>query len=567
MENMVHDVQNHHQKEGEDAAGPLAKLPIEWLVQVIYWLPTQYIFTIMCVNREWECACRYVIKWRESLKVSCRPLERKSAFIILLDTVGWNRERAKQVLSSLRQMRNLIHFTDRTEVAPATRNDWLQEIAIQNAASLKSVNRRKLPDDGSVVYKRLKRLDCSTFDAGTAARLCPGMENLLVTSSVLGPNSPPLPSLKVLTVHCADNAMPLFLEKNAASLENIWTFLELPACCFPKLKVLRTGCLPGEAQVPSLQTLSLDADALPDGETPADFFLNKMTKFSVNVDHLGQGSLSQAVTRISAMENLTSLYIHIKCDPPHHPVSDLFANMHLLKDVTIIIGRSFHKPDLFLPAATWASSLFTNNPGLRDLQLRGIPVTDNDLTVCSRLTNLHKVNLGKDKDHGFTVTGILSLLRGGSCNIIANLSLTTDTNSVDIIDSEIKDMAKERSVSFTRKVHERSSPIKIRFLHGPNAPPVADGQVPPLEEVIGTQINAIMTRQGCYDDEWMITKARGSLANSFLSIPESKYRADRKTSLMISGRLNVVQEEMVFFVERRNVTVQVMPISVSYSIT
>jgi hypothetical protein len=551
-----------------DARGPLAKLPIEWLVQVIYWLPTQFIFTIMCVNREWECACRYVLKWRESLEVSCRPGDVKSHHLVLLNPKDWNEERAAQILSSLKLMENLTHVSDFTDGATSPiRKDWLQAIAVQNALTLVSMKRHQLPDDGSVMYKKLKKLDCATFDATSAGRLCPVLQNLRITRRVLGQNYSPLPSLKVVTTHWGKEGIPQFLGKSAASLETI-SFKQLPACRFPKLKVLTTDNLPQESQVPSLQSLALHSTTLPDDQNPSNFFLNKLIQISVTVNNLEQASLSQAITWLSAMENMTSLFLQIKCNPPQDPVPDLFANMHRLKKVSISIGPSSDEPGRFLPAQGWASSLFTKNHNLSDLFLRGIPVTDEDLVLCSRLRNLTKVNLGNNEDHGFTVTGIIALLRGASRTRIAEFFFTMDQNRLHIIDSEIKEMEKERSVSFTREVRGRFSPFSIRFQHGPHLPHVVtgDGPVPSFEETIQTQIKAIMTRQRRGDDEWMITKARGSLADSFLSIPESHYVAETYTRPNFSVKMNVVQEEMVFFLERRNVPGQLIPIAASYCI-
>jgi hypothetical protein len=574
MENMVHDgVQNYHQKEGEEAAGPLAKLPIEWLVQVIYWLPTQFIFTIMCVNREWECACRYVIKWRKSLEVTFqrRSWPAASVFTIRLqcNAKSWNKERAGQVRSSLRQMRNLIHFADHTGFTgyKAIRRGWLHEITFQNAASLKFLKHHRLFDDGFVTYSKLMELQCSFFDATSAARLCPRLENLTVFVKVLSPHSPPLPSLKVVTTRHSEDGIPLFLEKNATSLEEI-RFDRLPAFRFPKLKILKTRFLPDAFHVPSLQSVIWSTAVVPDSETPADFFLDKITTLCMNFEVVNQSSLNQAITRVSAMENMTRLDLRIRCGPLQYPVPDLFANLHNLDNVTVHVCLPFDHPARVFPAATWASSLFTNNRNLRAVELRGIQVTDEDLVLCSKLKKLSKVNLGIDKNHGFTVSGIMALLRGASRSQISKVSLTSDQNSLNIIDSEITEMEKERSVSFTRKVHERSSPIKIHFLHGPNPPPVVagDGQVPLLEEVIQTHIRTIMTRLRCSEHEWMITKARGSLTDSFLSIPESQYAADKRNAHSYTERLNVVQEEMVFFVERINVPGPMIPIIANYCI-
>ena len=62
--------------------GPFSKLPIEWLVQILEWLPTQCLFQIISTNREWECGSRFVLKNRESLKIVWRESEDWDAIVV-----------------------------------------------------------------------------------------------------------------------------------------------------------------------------------------------------------------------------------------------------------------------------------------------------------------------------------------------------------------------------------------------------------------------------------------------------------------------------------------------------
>ena len=59
--------------EAKQTLGPFFKLPIEWLVQILDWLPTKTLFQVMRTNREWECGSRFVIKHRESLTLAMNP--------------------------------------------------------------------------------------------------------------------------------------------------------------------------------------------------------------------------------------------------------------------------------------------------------------------------------------------------------------------------------------------------------------------------------------------------------------------------------------------------------------
>jgi hypothetical protein len=206
--------------------GPLAKLPIEWLVQVIQWLPTQYIFTIMRVNREWECACRYVIKWRKTLILITRRMRNEvtkyriflanneeinaytNGYTITVDT-KWNAERMDSMRNSLKQMENLIRLISFHAEAAADR-----AVIIQNASTLKQLFMDHVHfKDMTVVFPELHSLTCETI-TGACAKSLPVIKHLTIRWQEEGVDGLPFDQLLTFDVrdYWSDEQMISFMQ-------------------------------------------------------------------------------------------------------------------------------------------------------------------------------------------------------------------------------------------------------------------------------------------------------------------------------------------------------------------
>jgi hypothetical protein len=89
-----------------------------------------------------------------------------------------------------------------------------------------------------------------------------------------------------------------------------------------------------------------------------------------------------------------------------------------------------------------------NNPKLRAITLFGIRVGDNDLSICSELEHLTHLNLGYNC--GFTIAGVLSVLRGRPRSTITDFCLWTEEDMVHRIDRKFDEIQAGRNVLFVK---------------------------------------------------------------------------------------------------------------------
>lgn len=442
----------------KQSSGRTTILPIEWLVQVIQWQPTQFIFTIMSVNREWECACRYVIKHRQTVRVVHSDCPGKmgkppDAFTIVIK----NRdvEKVKQMLYSLKQMSKLTKIH---EECPSPRHDnpreyLLDELMIKHAAVLREITGHHLVDntEKKLMYLRLRRLTCNAFDAPPATRLCPRLEYLKITDWLIpGEAYQPLPSLATFR-YTGMQGYPhvnQFIAMNAASLESIECHHIPAACLFPKLKELRVYCLPDdEHHVPALESLTLTS--LP--VYGRNFPLCKVSRLDIIVDLMRTGIMS--LKEIPQIVNLTHIRIvfHDIAIRAGHSLPDPFSEVLNLVEVDISLrdGLPDDKQQTLPQAKTWASSLFQHNLQIRSMKLHTIPVSDEDLSLCSGLTQLSKFHLGYNMEQGYSIAGVQNLLRN-VCHGIHEFSLIADEDTMVAIDAEFDAIEGLRGIKYTR---------------------------------------------------------------------------------------------------------------------
>jgi hypothetical protein len=182
-----------------------------------------------------------------------------------------------------------------------------------------------------------------------------------------------------------------------------------------------------------------------------------MTSFDAFMRIVTDTDMTDVCNLISRMVNLRKIAIRGLVDPDDWPnydaaamalndYPDIFAEMHHLEEAVI---RTVDWIDGGLqPADRWPASLMKNNPNLRIITLFGIRVGDNDLSICSELEHLTHLNLGYNC--GFTIAGVLSVLRGRPRSTITEFCLWTDEDMVHQIDKEFDEIQAERNVLFSR---------------------------------------------------------------------------------------------------------------------
>ena len=108
-------------------------------------------------------------------------------------------------------------------------------------------------------------------------------------------------------------------------------------------------------------------------------------------------------------------------DAPDAVVPDLSANMHHLQSVIIRKGVSPVRHNEEELAKKWLPPLLNNNPSLKILNLGGIPMTDDDLILCSRFKCLTKFTVARLDS---TVMAVMSMWRGSSQHSLRSITFT-----------------------------------------------------------------------------------------------------------------------------------------------
>jgi hypothetical protein len=398
------------------------------------------------------------------------------------------------MLMSLKKMKHLEQLVDYTELSFSFEHGQeIRDIIVQNAGTLCVIKTSlpRLPDDGLITYPKLKELGCLTFDATTAARLCPTLEELEVKNEIIiDRQTPSLPSLKHIRnkINARVPGSVEFAGKNAATLMSI-KCNSLPALCMPMLERLTIECdhprdhipgLPSElpeqvVSLPSLRGATIEVrerDVSRMGNLP----LHQLISVGFWLSTLSLPELKQAITRICQLHNLKSISILAMKDFPAdgHDFPDLFASLSSLQNIDICVFPHRGPKRVATICQGWAASLFRNVTDLRTLRMRQLPVSDEDLSLCARLRNLSVIALGNNVLQGYTIAGILSILRGAPRQTITQLMLATNDQKNVEIESELDQIEIERNVKFTRqllqtiRLHRRphaSSPRQFLYRH------------------------------------------------------------------------------------------------------
>jgi hypothetical protein len=327
-----------------------------------------------------------------------------------------------------------------------------------HSASLVSLIIAEISDQ-CVSFPMLEKLICSRFDASNAGQRFPKLQLLRIFDHVMNESDPEsrIPTLKKLICpeHISDANISRYMVIHSASLVslNCRTIPSDQPIVFPKLTDLIVHDLPVlNVSFPVLENLSLSQVK---SESLSGLSLTQLKKFTANlIEPYNEAELKAAFTLVSQMVNLTHLSIHGR-DMSEYEESaaefpDLFANMHSLQSVEITRRGFIHPVKTPAHFQTWFSSLVSHNLLLRDIKM-DFAVTDENLILCSKLTNLQTVEFNKQ---GLTITGAVALLRGAWRNVMGEIQVSVDSGEDHEIEQEIGYIESEREVTFHREKAE-----------------------------------------------------------------------------------------------------------------
>ena len=208
----------------EEGAGPMSRLPIEWLEQVLDFLPTRRLFVVMSVNREWNAAAKYIVKNRKCLILFRSIQHRMYEGTLDYDSFGIKvrDNMMQQVMRSLMLMQGL----EKLIVFEVDMN-LVKELILENAACLKILSiGGPLPTRASVTFSGLLYLQCKQLDADGAAA-CPKLQTLVIgVMDVEGAEFVTLPDvlmpsvtkLVVIYPEFRDSEITAFVVRNASTI-------------------------------------------------------------------------------------------------------------------------------------------------------------------------------------------------------------------------------------------------------------------------------------------------------------------------------------------------------------
>jgi hypothetical protein len=452
----------------------LRDLPRDWLIQVMDCLPTKCLFQLMRTCKQWEAVSRYIIKYRKVLILK-GPSNKDDPNLFV---VGYGRDEdsyyqqiqtMRKMMISLMQMVNL-HKIRVPDVFKSACRSLVDELIALNAGSLRDVKVEQMPHDETLVYPFLKKYDCENFDLSNAGQVFPKMEHLSIrfidNDLSFNGDKTVMPHLKHLYLSDQESIDDWknddvfgyelddgpFVMAHSASLVSLQCIKlrsnELVS--FPKLKKLIIAKLPQNVTFPALEELRVYSATRP--ELFSHLPLMKMRELKVGFDfNVTRDDEIEVCKAVSQMVNLTDLKLELQFGyTPGAEFPDIFKDMHQLVSVSLQTDGEIAEDCMI---RKWVQPLLHNNPHLEKVKLNGIPVTDDDLTLCSKLSNLQHllVTCG-----GFSISGVRAFMWGSSRNVIRKLYLAyddsvTDKKFIKQLDKEIKCLEKERGVIFKRK--------------------------------------------------------------------------------------------------------------------
>ena len=374
---MFAPVDDDKREKREESNMRMDDMAIEWVEQVLSFLPLSDVYKCRSVCKTWQAAANYVISDWETLEVVVRKCKQwpvrtdKNQIFLITDSALCHRRRHR---------RGLAHVYSRNKKVLTYVQTWIERL--NQLGRLREI--RFVDDD---------------FAFGTAARAVVNdivLRNANTLTLMRGELLPLQASHRVVFSNLRDLEFNSLLDPDQAA-----------AC--PRLVKLRAW-----TSVKVLQKL------------PAE----TMTSLHIDDLELESRSHQEIENLVSALSRLTRLksivlarglrYSMGQWSEQHDEAySKLFTNMKDLEEVDIKFPRN-HALNVDVAMETLAE----NSPSVRSITMHNARMTDTGLRSLSRLTGLQLLDIGCPGRHSdITTEGILSLLRGGSRKVLRDLKL------------------------------------------------------------------------------------------------------------------------------------------------
>jgi hypothetical protein len=365
-----------------DGRGPLAKLPIEWLVQVLDWLPSMCLFQVMSTNREWECGSRYVLRNRDSLSITAYEC---SAWDAVYAAAGGDFD---DVFASVQKgMKSVKRLSfggvlrglepEMTELITSVIGQLEElEIGLNNSRDMiKSISQ--------LVFPKLKKLNINeVFDASTGVTRFPKLRQLEADAIKHGSHvNAIMPLLQELTT-CAwssggddeltdDQSVYAFLKQNCKTLTKLQVdneagglnFNAEDGIVFENLEEIRINDFMFVESCPAIKSVTVVRQ-----ESRSIFQLPVQQMTSLKVRHMfGGEQVKELYSIISRMENLKHLTI-ISGDFNDEVMIELLADMKKLESLFIGVEGELKCRNLI----KWTKMMHENNKSLSSFVIETI---------------------------------------------------------------------------------------------------------------------------------------------------------------------------------------------------
>jgi hypothetical protein len=281
----------------------MSTMPIEWLVQVLKWLDTEYLFSIMRTNREWECGIQWILKHRKSLRLCHRKIG-----------CHWE-DRFHSALSSfLKYMENVKHL----DMAECYDDDAMPLIQA-HADKLVSLHVDVAPIF-TITFPKLKKLDFMQFDASYST--CFPVLEELEAFEIHNPTHENafMPNLKKFTynrqndAYDCDPGVRQFLTRHADQLVSLKVFemtnndhvfsFDNESVVFKKMTHIELDDFTFPSKCPALNSAIIHEQR---SQTFSELPVKQMTNMEVYLTDLEEDIKGLILTTISKMEKLQHL--------------------------------------------------------------------------------------------------------------------------------------------------------------------------------------------------------------------------------------------------------------------
>ena len=352
-------------------------MAIEWVEQVLSFLPITDVYKCRSVCKKWQAAANYVISDCSTLALaykwgSTRDAPHKNRILLNTAAVLMDRQARK---------RPWIWHKKKTETDATTWIERLKHIVRLKAFYFVEEGFAYSEDLVPVVHD-VVRVNASSL-------------KLLHMSSIPVPSDP---NHTVMYSNLQDLECSLLLDPD-------WV-----AAC-PRLVKLRTRTtVQALYKVPAETLTSLQIDYL-EFETGSPEEIEQLVAAFSRFTRLKCLILDEGLSYFYFGDQWTELH--------DQALSLLFTNMKELEDVYFALPK-----DRMTNVDALIETLVHNNPSVRSIRMEYAQMTDASLHSLSRLTGLQSFGHGHfELQNGITTEGILSLLRGGSRNVLQELEL------------------------------------------------------------------------------------------------------------------------------------------------